>query len=64
MGNIRPTNIKRLAFKLINEYEDSFTGDFDENKKLVEKFTSIESKVIRNRVAGYVTRKMNHKQTI
>ncbi len=59
MGNIRPTSIKRLTFKLINEYEDVFTGDFDENKKLVEKYTSIESKVIRNRVAGYVTRKMN-----
>ncbi|MDK2892155.1 30S ribosomal protein S17e [Methanohalophilus sp.] len=64
MGNIRPTNIKRIAFKLINEYGDSFTDDFDENKKLVEKFTTIESKVIRNRVAGYVSRKINRKQAI
>jgi small subunit ribosomal protein S17e len=61
MGNIRPTNIKNLAHRLINEHEDVFTGDFDENKHLVEKYTSVESKVIRNRVAGYVTRKMNRR---
>lgn len=58
MGNIRQSNIKTIALKLINTYPDVFTGDFEENKTLVSQYTTIESKVIRNRVAGYVTRKV------
>ena len=58
MGNIRQTNIKRIAFQLIEDYGDVFTKDFETNKALVTKYTTIESKVIRNRVAGYVTRKV------
>ncbi|MCL2549920.1 MAG: 30S ribosomal protein S17e [Methanimicrococcus sp.] len=58
MGNIRPSNIKTISFKLLNTYGDAFTEDFDQNKALVTKYTTIESKTIRNRVAGYVTRKV------
>jgi len=58
MGNIRQTNIKSIALRLIEKYGDVFTKDFEENKVLVSKYTTIESKVIRNRVAGYVTRKV------
>ena len=58
MGNIRQTNIKRIAFRLIENYGDIFTKDIDINKTLVTQYTTIESKVIRNRVAGYVTRKV------
>jgi small subunit ribosomal protein S17e len=61
MGNIRHSNIKRITFRLIEHYGDVFTTDFDANKPLVTKYTTIESKTIRNRVAGYVTRKMTHK---
>jgi small subunit ribosomal protein S17e len=58
MGNIRQTNIKRIVFRLIENYGDVLTKDFEINKTLVTKYTTIESKVIRNRVAGYVTRKV------
>ncbi len=61
MGNIRHSNIKRITLRLIENYGDKLTTDFDANKPLVAKYTTIESKVIRNRVAGYVTRKMTHK---
>ncbi len=64
MGNIRQTNIKRTAFKLLENYGDVFTKDFDTNKLLVAKYTTIESKVIRNRVAGYVTRKVARAKVI
>lgn len=60
MGNIRQTNIKNISLRLIDSHGDMFTKDFDTNKHLVTQFTTIESKVIRNRVAGYVTRKMTH----
>jgi len=58
MGNIRQTNIKRITFMLLEDYGDFFTKDFETNKILVTKYTTIESKVIRNRVAGYITRKV------
>lgn len=62
MGNIRQTNIKNIALRLVDNHGNVFTKDFDKNKELVSKYTTIESKVIRNRVAGYVTRKMTHKR--
>ena len=58
MGNIRQTNIKRTALGQIENHGAVFTKDFETNKTLVTKYTTIESKVIRNRVAGYVTRKV------
>jgi small subunit ribosomal protein S17e len=58
MGNIRQTNIKRTALGLIENHGEVFTKDFETNKTLVTQYTTIESKVIRNRVAGYVTRKV------
>ena len=60
MGNIRQSNIKNIALRLVANHGDVFTKDFDANKALVTKYTTIESKTIRNRVAGYVTRKMTH----
>ena len=60
MGNIRHSNIKNIALRLVANHGDVFTKDFDANKLLVTKYTTIESKTIRNRVAGYVTRKMTH----
>jgi small subunit ribosomal protein S17e len=55
MGNIRPTYIKRIAKELINMYLDRFVAsDFQHNKKVSE-LTEVQSKILRNRIAGYVT---------
>ncbi len=62
MGNIRQSNIKNIARLLIEDHSDVFSSDFDANKHLVTKYTTIESKTIRNRVAGYVTRKVARSQ--
>ena len=56
MGAIKPTYIKSLAKKLLTEVPD-FTDDFEVNKKLVEEYTNVESKGVRNRIAGYITHK-------
>lgn len=61
MGNIRPNYIKSLASQLIEEQGDVFTTDFAQNKENVTKYTNIESKVIRNRVAGYIVRALRVK---
>jgi len=56
MGNIRQTYIKRVAFELLQKHPDAFTEDFDHNKEAVSQLAVVQSKVLRNRVAGYVTR--------
>ncbi|MFN3384369.1 MAG: 30S ribosomal protein S17e [Archaeoglobaceae archaeon] len=59
MGTVKPTYIKVIAMELLKRYPETFTSNFDENKKLVSQLTTIKSKTIRNRVAGYITRKVN-----
>jgi small subunit ribosomal protein S17e len=56
VGAIKPTYIKSLAKQLLKEVPD-FTDDFDVNKKIVEENTNVESKGVRNRIAGYITHK-------
>ncbi len=56
MGTIKPTYIKKLSRQLLQEIQ-AFTTDFNQNKKLVEEYTNIRSKEVRNRVAGYITHK-------
>lgn len=62
MGRIKTQLIKRLTFQLMKEHHDDFKLEYDENKKLVEKFLTGPSKKIRNCIAGYVTRLMKRKE--
>jgi small subunit ribosomal protein S17e len=59
MGTVKPAYIKVIAMELLRKYPDLFTGDFDENKRLVSELTNVQSKRVRNRVAGYITRRVN-----
>ena len=56
MGAIRPAVIKRVARELVEKYPDKFTSDFNTNKELVAKYTNVQTKKVRNLLAGYVTR--------
>lgn len=56
MGNIRTSFVKRTAKELIENYEGKFTTDFEENKKLVEEYSTVSTKHLRNKIAGYITR--------
>lgn len=56
MGNIRPTFIKRNAIEILKKYPDQFTDDFEENKQVLSKIAEFQSKSLRNKVAGYITR--------
>jgi small subunit ribosomal protein S17e len=60
MGNIRPNYIKRIALELVQNYPTVFNDDFENNKLLVSKLTNVESIVMRNRIAGYVTTYWQH----
>ena len=54
---IKPAYVKKTATILLERYPRAFSDDFEHNKELVEELTNIESKGVRNRIAGYVTRK-------
>ena len=54
---IKPAYVKRISRALIERYPERFSDDFDENKEMVTLVTNVESKRVRNRIAGYVTRK-------
>ena len=57
LGNIRSNYIKRIAKELIKKYPDLFVAsDFQHNKEKVAELAEFDSKILRNRVAGYITR--------
>ncbi len=60
MGSVKPVAIKSIARALLKEFPDRFTDDLEANKKQVSLLTTVTSKNVRNRVAGYVT--ILHKQ--
>ncbi|MCX6661959.1 MAG: 30S ribosomal protein S17e [Euryarchaeota archaeon] len=56
MGNIRQTHIKSVAIDLVKKFPDKFTGDFQSNKENVDLLITVSSNLLRNRIAGYITR--------
>ncbi|MCD6330907.1 MAG: 30S ribosomal protein S17e [Thermoplasmata archaeon] len=64
MGNVKPAFVKKIALELIEKFPEEFTDDFEKNKMLVERLTTISTKNLRNRVAGYITRLMEDRRKI
>jgi len=57
LGNIRHTFIKNIAIELVKKYPDQFVADdFQHNKGKVAELSDVSSKLLRNRIAGYITR--------
>ncbi|SEN81022.1 SSU ribosomal protein S17E [Halorientalis persicus] len=54
---IKPAYVKKTGRTLLERYPDAFGHDFEHNKELVTELTNIESKGVRNRIAGYITSK-------
>ena len=59
---IKPSYIKNLGNSLLVKQREYFTNNFDENKQQLGLSAIIDSKRVRNRVAGYITRKINTKR--
>ena len=51
-----PSDIGTLGKELLRLYPNAFTTEFEENKALVQKLIVSKSKLLRNEVAGYITR--------
>jgi small subunit ribosomal protein S17e len=61
MGRIRQTYIKRAARRLLERYPDKFSTDYRQNRRALEGLASIESKLLRNKIAGYITTLLKQK---
>ena len=54
MGKVRTILIKNVSKELINKYPNVFTTNFEQNKKLLDKYLEVDSKHLRNRISGYI----------
>ncbi len=62
MGNITQQYIARVAVELLEKHPDDFTLDFQNNKKMVSEYCTVDSKNVRNKIAGYISRKVKQKR--
>lgn len=62
MGKVRTVLIKNISKELISKYPDVFTIDFEENKKLLDKYLEVDSKHLRNRISGYIVNLLKIKE--
>jgi small subunit ribosomal protein S17e len=60
---VSPDYVKKLGNILLERYPKAFTDDFEQNKESVDKLTDIDSKDVRNRIAGYTARKKGRQET-
>ncbi len=49
---------RRLSEEVMQRHPEVFGSDFEENKKTLIELALIPSKQLRNRIAGYITKKM------
>ena len=62
MGRIKTKLNKRVTHQLLEEHRDKFKDNFEDNKKVLADLADIESKKIRNAIAGYATRLIKTKE--
>merc|ERR1712048_965098 len=58
MGRVRTKTVKKAARLIIEKYYQKLTLDFQTNKKITEDVAIVQSKRMRNKIAGYVTHLM------
>merc|ERR1719258_416116 len=62
MGRVRTKTVKRTARLIVEKYYGKLTLDFQVNKKIAEEVAEIQSKRLRNKIAGFTTHLMKRIQ--
>lgn len=62
MGRIKTQFIKRTSNDLLTRHSDKFTTDFEQNKIVVGQVTDVQSKKVRNIIAGYLSRLVRNRK--
>jgi small subunit ribosomal protein S17e len=55
--------IRRISTELLEKYPERFSVNFEENKKVIKEIAIVRSKILRNRIAGYITSYL-HKSSV
>ncbi len=50
--------IRRIANELLQKYPDKFSADYEKNKTVLNQLAEFRSKYLRNRLAGYIAKKL------
>merc|ERR1711990_724816 len=58
MGRVRTKTVKRASRAIIEKYYGKLTKDFHFNKRIIDDITVIQSKRMRNKIAGFTTHLM------
>ncbi|WP_458209818.1 30S ribosomal protein S17e [Haladaptatus sp. NG-SE-30] len=56
--NVESNDVMSIGNRLINQYPNTFTEEFNRNRNAVKNLTDLRSIHLRNRIAGYITRQM------
>ncbi|MFT4309018.1 MAG: 30S ribosomal protein S17e [Candidatus Woesearchaeota archaeon] len=62
MGRIKTQFVKRTSNDLIKKHPERFNADFEHNKKTIAQVTDVQSKKVRNVIAGYIGRLVRNKK--
>ncbi|KAI6126922.1 40S ribosomal protein S17 [Pisolithus sp. B1] len=62
MGRVRTKTTKRASRMLIEKYYPRLTLDFHTNKRIIDEVATVQSKRLRNKVAGFTTHLMKRIQ--
>ena len=63
MGRVRTKTVKRASKAIVEKYYNKLTFDFDINKRIIDDVAIIQSKRMRNKIAGFTTHLMKRIQT-
>ncbi len=48
--------VRRISEELLGKYHDTFGTDFSKNKEQLDQIAVVRSKMLKNRIAGYITK--------
>jgi small subunit ribosomal protein S17e len=51
--------VRRISEEIVKKHPDLFGTDYGANKQELEKIALIRSKMLRNKIAGYITKTKN-----
>ena len=63
MGRVRTKTVKRASKAIVEKYYNKLTFDFHINKRIIDDIAIIQSKRLRNKIAGFTTHLMKRIQT-
>merc|ERR1712100_955225 len=58
MGRVKTKTVKRASRQIIEKYYGKLTKDFHFNKRIIDDIAVIQSKRLRNKIAGFTTHLM------